>query len=403
MTPALIRRSARSRCRRAAGRERERERPSREPLLQRRSAERTDRCGQPDQRRIGVANVVPKRIRDNAGEGRDRDRAERRRGRLVRRECREQEQEQRHDHDPAADAEEGAEDAGDQTDRNQPTEERAGHPAIVGTAYAASTTASCAAAGTRSLHDTNSAATAAPATGRAQWSAVYPRAVTSCRFAPAALFLAAALAPAAAAARTAAAPAPPQPAVYTLRGDPRMCASPSCGGFWARRVNSRLATCLDGARRASCYVASVDLSALTTDGRRRAQPVLSTGRTLVEGVLARLSSGFPQLARLVTARVWLTAGPGHEPGIVYRVVDTGLRCIRAPCFSLRATELNGVRSVTLSGLDLAHGGIAPATIALAHAALAHDGVLVSGAIHPVGKTGRDSGRTFVATELWLPA
>ena len=110
-----------------------------------------------------------------------------------------------------------------------------------------------------------------------------------------------------------------------------------------------------------------------------------------------------QLAKLVAARVWLTARAAPETGVVYQVVDTGIRCIRAPCFSLRATVVNGRRSVTLSGLDLAGAGAAPADVVRAHAQLAHGGVLVSGTIRTLAGAGGGPERTFAATRLWLPA
>lgn len=192
--------------------------------------------------------------------------------------------------------------------------------------------------------------------------------------------------------------------VYRLRGDPRMCPSPMCGGFWASRVNRTTARCLDGVARASCYAASIDLSALTPTARAHARPALSTGRALVEGAFARYSNAFPQLAKLVATRVWLAAGGSNEVGTVYLVVDTGLRCIRAPCFSLRATVVNGARLLTLSSLDLANTGASAAAIARAQGALARGGVLASGTIRAATKPGvPEVGRMLAATQVWLPA
>ena len=192
--------------------------------------------------------------------------------------------------------------------------------------------------------------------------------------------------------------------VYSVRVDPRMCPSPMCGGFWAGRVNWKLTPCLTGVARAACYAATVDLSALTAPARLRAQPALPSGRALVEGAFAHYGSTFPQLAKLVAARVWLSVGAQQEAGTIYRVIDTGLRCIRAPCFSLRATVVNGTRSVTLSALDLAGSGATPATISRAHALLARGGVLVSGTVRTLAGTRiADPGRAFAATRLWLPA
>ena len=194
------------------------------------------------------------------------------------------------------------------------------------------------------------------------------------------------------------------PAVYRLRGDPRLCPSPMCGGFWASRVNRTKAICLDGVARAACYAASVDLSALTSPARNHARPALSTGRALVTGAFARYSNEFPQLAQLVATRVWLAAGGAGDTGTVYLVVDTGLRCIRAPCFSLRATAVNSTSSLTLSNLDLAGTGASAAAIARANATLAHGGVLASGAIRAAAKPSVSGiGRTLAATQVWLPA
>ena len=193
--------------------------------------------------------------------------------------------------------------------------------------------------------------------------------------------------------------------VYRLRSDARLCPSPLCGGFWATRVNQITTTCLGGIARPACYVASIDLSALAPAVQARVRPALASGRALVTGVFARYSiDEFPQLATLVAARVWLAAGPNRDAGTVYRIVDTGLRCIRAPCFSLRATVVNGTRALTLSSLDLAGTGASATAIGRAHAALAHGGVLAAGTIRAAAKTGTpEAGRALAATQVWLPA
>jgi hypothetical protein len=197
------------------------------------------------------------------------------------------------------------------------------------------------------------------------------------------------------------------PAVYRLQPDARMCPSPACGGFWARRVNRTLTTCLDGSSRRSCYVATVDLAALPAGARSRARAALGAApTTLVTGSFARYrNKSFPRLARLVATRVWVAAGPSRATPTVYRVVDTGLRCIRAPCYSLRATPVNARASSSLSGLDLSHAGGSAAELGAARSALARTGVLAAGTIRPgpVKPGVPDGGRVLVATQFWLPA
>ena len=86
------------------------------------------------------------------------------------------------------------------------------------------------------------------------------------------------------------------------------------------------------------------------------------------------------------------------------MIDTGLRCIRAPCFSLRATVVNGTRALTLSGLDLAGTGASAVAIRRAEDALVHGGLLVGGTIRSTAEPGTgETGRTLVATQVWLPA
>ena len=187
--------------------------------------------------------------------------------------------------------------------------------------------------------------------------------------------------------------------VFRLRPDPRMCPSPLCGGFFASRVNRSLTACFDGVARPACYAAGVVLDRLAQPARERLRPELATGRALVAGRFAPYGPEFPQLARLVVGAGWLAAGPRATGGTVYRVVDTGVRCVRAPCFSLRATLVNGARATALSELDLAASLAPAAALARARAELARAGVLVAGTI----RAERGGGRALVAAQVWLPA
>ena len=123
----------------------------------------------------------------------------------------------------------------------------------------------------------------------------------------------------------------------------------------------------------------------------------------MEGTFRRYSTtAFPQLAKLVATRVWIAGGGRSTAATVYRVIDTGIRCIRAPCFSLRATVANSTRSLMLSGLDLANTGATSATMARAREAAAHAGVLVAGTIRAATKPGPGGpARTLAATQVWL--
>lgn len=197
-----------------------------------------------------------------------------------------------------------------------------------------------------------------------------------------------------------AAAATPGGTAYRLRADARMCPSPACGGLWATRVNAALTTCPGGTTRPACYATSVDLSAANTP-QRWSELQRSLARLIVVGrlVATRLESP-PRLYKLAATEVWRSAGSRPGTSTVYRVVDTGVRCVRAPCFSLRATVVNATGSFLLSGVDLARAGAPAAAITSAHDALAHGGLLVSGTVQASAKTG-DAGRTLVADQFWL--
>ena len=170
--------------------------------------------------------------------------------------------------------------------------------------------------------------------------------------------------------------------VYRLASDTR-------SAFRVRTVNRSRTTCPDGHERPACRVATVDLSALPAAARARARAAIraDAASSLVAGVLAGERSGAP--AHLLAERVWIAAGPRRDVATAYTVVDTGVRCIRAPCFSLRATTVNRPASAS------------PAELGRGRALLSRRGVLASGSIGNDAKL--PGGRTLAATQLWLPA
>ena len=180
-------------------------------------------------------------------------------------------------------------------------------------------------------------------------------------------------------------------AMYVVRNDPRLCPSPLCGGYWVAIANGARTVCADGLRRPRCYAATaVDA---------RGNP-LTTGTA--EGALVRgaLAAGPDDLGELLTTAVYAPAGTAEVSGGYYRVVDTGVRCIRAPCFSYRATQVNGSTRTTASRLDLAASGATPAEIGRAGSALR-----TTNGLYALGRFARtaDGGRVFRALRLFLRA
>ena len=187
---------------------------------------------------------------------------------------------------------------------------------------------------------------------------------------------------------TAARQPPSGTATYVVRSDPRLCPSPRCGGYWVAIANGARTRCSDGLRRPRCYTA---------------RAVNAAGRTLgaiPDGALVRgaIVAGGDSLDMLEVKAVYAASGTAAASGGYYRVLDTGVVCIRAPCFSFRAAQVNGSTSTRASSLDLDASGATAPDIDRAQAALrTKDGLYARGRFASTS----DGGRVFRALRLYL--
>ena len=181
-------------------------------------------------------------------------------------------------------------------------------------------------------------------------------------------------------------------AIYTVRVDPRLCPSPLCGGYWIALANGARTRCVDRTYAVRCYVAGASYA-----DRQIAIPDGALARAAVESVVVE---GIGRLGVLAVAAVYAPAGTAAVSGGFYRVVDTGIRCIRAPCFSYRATQVNGSTRTTMSSVDLAASGATSSEIARAQAALQ-----TKNGLYARGRFARtdDGGTIFRALRLYLRA
>lgn len=194
-----------------------------------------------------------------------------------------------------------------------------------------------------------------------------------------------------AASPAASAPAGSSSSYYLVQPDPRLCPSPACGGYWVELVNHARTRCSDGELRSRCYVARA------VDSQRRP---LET--SIPAGALTRATvepwrfEGLGELGQLVVARAYRPVGRAISSGRYYRVVDNGIRCVKAPCFSLNASLLNRASSTTVSGIDL--GAVPQSERQHVERALGSKaGALAQG--RTVGM--RDEGRVLRATRFFL--
>ena len=180
---------------------------------------------------------------------------------------------------------------------------------------------------------------------------------------------------------------------YVVRPDPRLCPSPLCGGYWVALANHARTTCHDGALRPRCYVARI-----VGENRRPLGVDVPAGSLVRADIEPSGDEGFGELGVLVVASVFSPAGTTTVGGSFFRLVDSGIRCIRAPCFSFRAAQLNRSLRTALSGIDLDSARAAPEEVVRAETAIhKKTGLLAQGRIVPA----TDGGRVFRATRLFL--
>jgi hypothetical protein len=152
--------------------------------------------------------------------------------------------------------------------------------------------------------------------------------------------------------------------------------------------------CADGTRSVRCYVAR----AVDTRGRPLAADI--TEGSLVRGAIEAWRGGVEQLDELVVSAVYVPVGKAPVSGGFYRVIDTGIRCVRAPCFSYRSTPINASTRTLVSSVDLAASEATGAELARAQRALR-----TTNGLYARGRFTRtpDGGTTFRALRIYLRA
>lgn len=189
--------------------------------------------------------------------------------------------------------------------------------------------------------------------------------------------------------------APRGNAIFVLEHDPRLCPTPLCGGYWVALANGARTRCPDGLRRPRCYVARL------AGPRGSSLPRAVSERSLARGALAPWRPfGDRTLDELVVSALYAPAGTATPSGGYYRVTDTGVRCVRAPCFSFRVTQVNGSTRTTTSSIDLGASGATAGEISRARAAIhTRDGLCARGRFARTP----DGGRVFRGLRLYLRA
>jgi hypothetical protein len=193
---------------------------------------------------------------------------------------------------------------------------------------------------------------------------------------------------------------------FSVQPDPRLCATPACGGFFVSMLNQAQVSCPGRGRSAMCQVASIDWSKLGLDpaATTELENAVLAGRGVVRGDLVGGRGAGSPLGQLVVSEGWLAASAQRPRGGFFRVASNGVVCVTTPCFDLRKTLLNSESRKNVSGLDLGPAGASEAARTEALHDVQTSSILVAGrdrVIRDAGPAGK--GVELVATQFYLRA
>ena len=171
-----------------------------------------------------------------------------------------------------------------------------------------------------------------------------------------------------------------------VRADLRLCPSPLCGGYWIALANKARTKCPDRKYRPRCYVASAWPASRTIHDSALVQGGIAAGDV----------PGFEHLGMLIATDVRNPVG-AVASGSFYRLHDIGVRCVREPCFSIRASRLNTTGTVLVSVVDLRSAELSEGQKMRAGLALVGDGLFAAGRT----VSGAEGGRVFRASRIYL--
>jgi hypothetical protein len=138
-----------------------------------------------------------------------------------------------------------------------------------------------------------------------------------------------------------------------LRRDVRRCAAPLCGGFFVERVNRLSTICSDGERRAECYVADLDTSAIGLSPDQEGLIQSSPTTFVLRGEIVSQLSDFGDVGRLIVSEAWQGHAGVTPRGAFSRVKNEGIVCITSPCLSFSSELLNHrLPTVPVAEVDL---------------------------------------------------
>ncbi len=199
---------------------------------------------------------------------------------------------------------------------------------------------------------------------------------------------------------------------YFVKPDLKRCAAPVCGGVYYRLANADTTRCFDGKKAEQCYAASADFAklGLSEVGMAKVNEALNAGafgpgtQLLVRATIGSKDwgNGLGKFAELRPTEAWTSQGPNDAAGPIAKIEDSGIRCIVAPCPSLRERKLNSVVRADIADLGWDKSGANEEQINAAFEQMNTTGLIVSGYRYTVDGPGGEAKARSV-TQFWLRA
>lgn len=191
---------------------------------------------------------------------------------------------------------------------------------------------------------------------------------------------------------------------YTLERDMRRCASPFCGGYWAKRVNASTTKCVDNKYADRCYVASADFARLglgdaAVDRIQGAASDLGGQKLLVRGTIAKVTLPAGKFGEFRPTEAWIGQGPNGPDGVFAKVEETGVRCITTPCPFFREKKLNSSLTASLAEIGWDASGASEDAIGNAITQIFVNDLIISGDRYTVTGPG-GTGKARTATQFY---
>jgi len=125
-----------------------------------------------------------------------------------------------------------------------------------------------------------------------------------------------------------------------------------------RRANATKTLCSDGVRRDGCAVSTLDFSAIRFAEQQERGLRGTLSQKINNGQIALMVRGKLMADKIVAKEVWqqdadLSGVPnGGAYGVAVKIKDSGIRCVAAPCPTLREDKLNSATNANLNSMVL---------------------------------------------------